>query len=266
MKKVIISARSKVKRKALALTQDYRSVRQWLSHRFLSGEGVEIGALHLPLYVSPGTKVTYVDRMSLKDLRSQYPELEKLDLTPVDVVENGETLESFRAGSLNFVVANHFMEHTEDPIRTIKNHLRVLKDDGILYYAIPDRRYTFDIDRAATPLNHLVEDHAKGAEKSRRKHFEEWVEHVEKVPASKRAERVKYLLEIDYSIHFHVWTPLEFSAFLNYLEQEEKLPISLEALVSNEHEFVAIIRKVGKNSDTAKSPHAAVAQQGPKSS
>jgi predicted SAM-dependent methyltransferase len=265
MKKVIISARSQVKRKALDLTQDYRSVRQWLSHRFLRGEGVEIGALHLPLYVPPGTKVTYVDRMSLKDLRTQYPELEKLDLTPVDVVENGETLESFRDGSLSFVVANHFMEHTEDPIRTIKNHLRVLRDDGILYYAIPDRRYTFDIDREPTGLQHLAEDHAKGAERSRKQHFEEWVEHVEKVEKPKRAERVKYLLKIDYSIHFHVWTPLEFAAFLYFLEQEEKLPISLEALVSNEHEFIAIIRKVGKNSDTAKSPHAAVAQEGPKS-
>lgn len=34
---------------------------------------------------------------------------------------------------LDFVIANHFLEHSEDPILTIKNMLRIVRPDGIIY-------------------------------------------------------------------------------------------------------------------------------------
>ena len=105
--------------------------RAQLAAEFLRGGGVEIGALHQPMPVPPGAGVTYVDRMTVEDLRAHYPELAELPLTPVDVVDDGERLETFADESIDFLVANHFLEHCENPIGTIETHLRKLRPGGV---------------------------------------------------------------------------------------------------------------------------------------
>ena len=57
------------------------------------------------------------------DLRREYPELTDWNLTPVDVVDDGEKLLTIAEESQDFIVANHFLEHCENPIRTIETHL-----------------------------------------------------------------------------------------------------------------------------------------------
>ena len=84
---------------------------------FLRGTGIEIGALHEPLIVPRRVTVRYVDRMRSPQLRHQYPELSRADLVDVDIVDDGELLATIPDGSQDFVVANHFIEHCQDPIR-----------------------------------------------------------------------------------------------------------------------------------------------------
>lgn len=81
--------------------------REDLARRWLSGSGIEVGALHKPLPVPAGVRVTHVDRMSTAELQAHYPELSGLPLAPVDRVDNGERLETFADGSQNFVIGNH---------------------------------------------------------------------------------------------------------------------------------------------------------------
>ena len=102
-----------------------------LAAECLRGGGVEIGALHQPMPLPPGAGVTYVDRMTVEELRAHYPELAELELTPVDVVDDGERLATFEDESVDFVVANHFLEHCENPIGTIETHLRKLRPGGV---------------------------------------------------------------------------------------------------------------------------------------
>ena len=217
--------------------------RRATARRYLRGEGLEIGGLHAPLKVPAGASVRYVDRMSVADLRRHYPELAGEELVDVDVIDDGETLASQSDGSADFIVANHFIEHTEDPLGTIGNHLRVLRSGGVLYMAVPDRRYTFDIDREPTPLEHLVEDHRSGPGRSRRRHLEEWARHVEHTPDEQVAARADELDRLDYSIHFHVWTPDEFAAMLDHARTQEMLPFSVAEIRQNELEFIVILRR-----------------------
>ena len=126
------------------------SPRKWAAHAFVRGHGIEIGALHLPLTVYHGAKVTYVDRMSVLDLRRCYPELAEKKLVEVDAVDDGESLTTIPDTSQDFVIANHFLEHCEDPIGTMLAFFRVLRPAGVLYAAIPDMRFTFDSHRVAT--------------------------------------------------------------------------------------------------------------------
>jgi SAM-dependent methyltransferase len=219
-------------------------MRRWrLARRHLRGSGLEIGALHSPLRVPSGVTVRYVDRMDRDALRRQYPELSGEDLVEVDVVDDGERLGSQADASADFIIANHFIEHTEDPLETLANHLRVLRPGGILYMAVPDRRRTFDAGRRPTLLEHLIQDHADGPSRSRQAHLEEWARLVERVPADRVQARARELDEQDYSIHFHVWNPWDFKALLEYAREEEQLPFAFEALEINGHEFIAVLRR-----------------------
>ncbi|HIK33394.1 MAG TPA: glycosyltransferase [Oscillatoriales cyanobacterium M59_W2019_021] len=219
-------------------------VRRAIAAQYLQGEGIEVGALHSPLQVPETVKVRYVDRLSVFDLRMQYPELNELPLVDVDIIDDGEVLGTIPDASVDFVIANHMLEHCQNPIATLKNYLRVVKPGGTIYLAIPDKRYTFDRDRPVTTLEHLIRDDREGPETSQIQHFEEYVRLVDRVPETQLSERLRLLLvDMDFSIHFHVWTPEAFTEFLTYCQQELPYPFELECLQSNEAEFIAILRK-----------------------
>ena len=84
--------------------------RKSLAKRFIRGCGIEIGALHNPLWVPPRSRVTYVDRMDENDLRRHYPELNDLPLVKVNIVDDGEKLTAFEPNSQDFIIANHFRQ------------------------------------------------------------------------------------------------------------------------------------------------------------
>ncbi len=215
-----------------------------LAFLYLRGKGIEIGALHNPLMVSPWTKVRYVDRMTVAELRLQYPELNEKKLKPVDVVANGELLESIADASQDFVIANHFLEHCQNPLLALENMFRVLRVDGVLYLALPDKRYTFDRVRPVTTLEHLRRDYSEAPECSRREHFQEWVRLVNGITDPEMMHRqVEQLLEMEYSIHYHVWTQQEMLELLQYLAKQ--IPSEIEVMLRNKGEVIFIIRKAG---------------------
>jgi SAM-dependent methyltransferase len=236
-------AKRRVKDLIDARERSRAATRRKLSARYLHGQGLEIGALHLPLWTPRGTVVRYVDRYSVDGLRAHYPELARLDLVAPDVIADGETLEGVADGSVDFVIANHFIEHTQDPIGTIGAHLRVLREGGVLYLAVPDARETFDRDRPRTAFGHVLEDHREGPAGSRAQHYEEWAAFVDAVDPAEIDSRARDLEARDYSIHFHVWTPDEFLELLVRARLECGLPMRVEEVVRNGNEFVVVVRR-----------------------
>ena len=61
---------------------------------------------------------------------ARYPELAQFDLVPVDIVDDGETLSSLEDSQLDFIIANHMLEHTENPLGAIRNHLRKIRSSS----------------------------------------------------------------------------------------------------------------------------------------
>jgi predicted SAM-dependent methyltransferase len=181
-------------------------VRENLVRRYIRGSGIEIGALHQPLPIPKNLAlVKYVDRFDVDNLRIHYPELMAYPLVDVNIVDDGEKLTTFRPESVDFIVANHFLEHTQDPIGTLKRHIGVLKPGGILYMAVPDKRYTFDHLRPNTTLEHLLRDHEQGPKASYFEHVQEYVKLVDGLTGSEYDRKVTEICNTDYSIHFHVW-------------------------------------------------------------
>lgn len=216
---------------------------------WLSGQGIEIGALHQPLEVPPNVRVRYVDHLPVDKLREHYPELGEVDLVPVDVIGTAEDLSGFSDDSLDFVIANHLLEHLEYPIKALLEFQRVLRPGGVLYLALPDKRRTFDRKRELTSVQHLVEEEREGkAEENRRAHYLDWAGNVgdEKSQADTEAE-ADALMAIPYSIHFHVWRPDTFLDFLSAVRRE--FPLTLEPIQfaaeeePDDFEFIVLLAK-----------------------
>jgi predicted SAM-dependent methyltransferase len=213
-----------------------------VARAYLRGRGIEIGALHRPLRVPYAARVCYLDRLPREELYRQYPNLAGHKLVPVDIVDDAERLARVADGSQDFVIANHFLEHCQDPIGTLVHFFRVLRDDGILFLTVPDKRYTFDRDRPVTPLGHLLADHEADAELSRREHVSEFVRLVMKATAPQELEReVDRLLATDFSIHYHVWTQTELMELL--LELRRRVPFEVELFLRRAYEVLMVLRK-----------------------
>jgi hypothetical protein len=219
---------------------------------YLKGEGVEIGALHSPLDLTglAISRIRYVDRITVEQARAAYPELASHELAPVDIIDDGETLATCADGSLDFIIANHFIEHASNLFGTLNTWLRKLRTSGVIFMAIPDKRYTFDADRPLTPLAHIIEDYLAPAAELRQRdheHYQEWSALVEKVAPEQTAQRIQHLIQTGYSIHYHTFVLQSFLAVLWQGQTQLAIPFEIVACadtVPGSNEFVVVLRKI----------------------
>lgn len=221
----------------------YRSTldREALASMYLHGSGIEIGALNKALKVPAGVKVQYVDYKFPEELHTFHPHISIEDIKVPDIVTDGEKLTGVEDESQDFVIANHFIEHCEDPIGTIENFLRVVKRDGILFLALPDKRFSFDVRRPVTTFEHLLRDYREGGEWSRFGHHEE----AHRLIAGITDEtQIRRHIEEGRDTHFHVWTQIEMLEMIVRLRRELAFDFELELFLNHGHfEAILIIRK-----------------------
>lgn len=220
--------------------------RKRIAYDWLSGNGIEIGALHNPLPTNHETNVTYVDRMGNEELVCQYSDLSDRVLAPVDIVDDGEFLLSIDDRSQDFVIANHILEHCINPIGALQTWLRVLKFGGIAYIAVPDKRFTFDYKRATTTWNHFLDDSRETDESSHEAHYIDWLKNVIKTPEKESEDALAHLLRIRYSIHFHTWTAITLRDFFRKCQADLGFPISICEFEKNGSELITILKKLTK--------------------
>jgi SAM-dependent methyltransferase len=219
------------------------TAREGLARKYLRGNGIEIGALQRKLPVPPHCEVRYVDRLSVNDLRAHYPELRGVPLQPPDVIDDGERLAQFSDQALDFVIANHFLEHCADPISTLQNLLRVLRPSGILYMAIPDKRATFDRARPCTEWHVVKQAFSAGIRPDRDLQYREWARLVMRRDGEEVERTARKLASERYSIHFNVW---DLEALLDFLwrsRSECKLPFAPASVVSSENETILVLER-----------------------
>lgn len=200
-------------------------VRREMAHKYIRGRGIEVGPGHMPLALPEGVTVTYVD-CELAD--------------GVDVVGHIETLTDFEDENLDFVIANHVLEHVENPIRALLSVKRVLRRDGIAFIALPNKQHTFDKSRPVTELAHIVRDFGEGPEWSRRAHLREWAEKVERLPREQIEKRIEELSDRIYVTHVHVWDPPAMGQMFGYMARY-LMPIYMS---QTRGELLRILRKI----------------------
>lgn len=204
----------------------------------LSGEGIEIGALHFPLRVPPGVKVRYVDKRTKKENEDAFPELAGKAIVETDWIGDGQWLEGMADESQDFVIANHMLEHCVNPLKTLEHFLRVLKPGGRLFIALPDKRFTFDLHRPVTPFDHVLHDYHIHREVEDREVYEEYRDLVDP------SLDVEKALRTNADIHHHVWTQAEILEF--FIEAKRKLgwPLEIELFGKQGIEVVLVMQKI----------------------
>jgi SAM-dependent methyltransferase len=220
-------------------------VRDFLALQYLRGTGIEIGALDKPTAVPQGTVVKYVDTKPSEHLQDYYlTELSGHNVVRVDLVTDAHTLEGIADGSQDFVIANQVLEHLENTLQALQSMLRVVKKGGVVFLSLPDKRYTFDVDRPATRFPHVLEDYRSGAQISRESHYREWIELVEKRPAAEVPERLNVLMNVlKYPIHFHAWTAFELFELFEQARMVLPYAYEVDCFKANEAEALFILKR-----------------------
>jgi len=219
--------------------------------KYISGNGIEIGALHNPIKINPKkANVKYVDAFDINELIIQNPEISKNNIKKPDIIGDAENLDMFADESLDFIIAAHILEHLPNPIKALKEFHRVLKVNAILYLAIPDKRFSFDKDRNITPLSHLLEDYKNSATiETNPEHYKEWFEFIESKKKKPLVKNYQELLEKKFRIHFHIWTIESILELLNYARTNLEIYFNLEDYYyrKNDADVVFILKKTTKN-------------------
>ncbi len=194
--------------------------------RYLNGFGLEIGALNNPLPLPKNAKAIYSDILTPEQLDRSYPGSKY-----PDIISNSEEYPDTPTNTFDFVVANHVLEHVTDPIRALGEWHRILKNSGILFLTLPDKRYTFDHGRPRTLLAHLIEDHQSVVPEQQRnlKHLYEWATYVEKLPEKSPQWNawVDNQIRKGYCVHNHVWTIDDILDIVSYMKDSQGVQYSV---------------------------------------
>lgn len=118
---------------------------------------VEVGASFRPLAPKrDGWNTCVVDHDTRENLVAKYSDAAIVpeEIEPVDVVwREGLLHEAFpqsMLGTFDAVVVSHVMEHLPDLIAFLDSTRRLVRNDGCLVFALPDKRWCFDFFRHPT--------------------------------------------------------------------------------------------------------------------
>lgn len=118
-------------------------------HHYCKGYGIEIGAANCP-YPFPSKKVDYADYFN-KSRKSLLDKEGFFHLDPPKCFLNGISDSKY-----DFLYASHVLEHSANPLRTLEEWLRVVKENGTIYIVVPNKLKTYDLKRETTPLSWFI--------------------------------------------------------------------------------------------------------------
>ena len=131
--------------------------------------GLEIGPLANPRIRKDDGAVLYLDHASTEELRSKYEGNDTMSarlsaIVDVDFVQReGESLVDVLTSEerFDYVLASHVIEHVPNLIGWLNDVSSILRVGGILSLVIPDKRFTFDVNRTPTEMSEVIDDHLR---------------------------------------------------------------------------------------------------------
>lgn len=89
------------------------------------------------------------------------------------IIADATNLHNIDSETYDFVLSSNNLEHIANPIKAVLEWKRILKKEGLLVIAVPDRAFTFDHNRKVTDMLHLISDFEKDITEEDLNHVEE---------------------------------------------------------------------------------------------
>ena len=128
-------------------------------------KGLEIGPLTDPLIVTEDLQgqgeIFYLDHLSTDELKEKYADDCSVDvkkIIPVDIVcRDGDLVAAIAEYKFDYVVASHVIEHVPNLLQFLQDVEKTIRPGGRLILIIPDKRFTFDLNRPITSFGSVLE-------------------------------------------------------------------------------------------------------------
>ncbi len=119
---------------------------------------LEFGAFASPMFDPSQKNVFFADRLNTEELKTSVkdPAKRKMIVDVDYVVPPDFSIDLGR--KFDLIVANHVVEHIPDVLSWLDNIGRALTNNGCLFLAVPDKRFTFDIVRDTTLARELIDN------------------------------------------------------------------------------------------------------------
>lgn len=126
------------------------------------GFGLEIGPSYNPIAAKKaGFRVETVDHLDRAGLIEKYAPhgVDVSSVEDVDYVWQGQPLSELigQAERYDWIIASHVIEHVPDIVGFLNECKKLLKPDGVLSLAIPDKRYCFDYFRPCSTSGEAIQ-------------------------------------------------------------------------------------------------------------
>lgn len=224
------------------------AIRNDFASRYISGEGYEIGAQKSPLICKNAQKILYIDYMSKEESARKY-KLPEQDCVEVDIIADANDLSTLPAGSASFVIANHVLEHSPNPIGALLGWLRLLANGGILFLTLPNHNGNeFDFEKVPPDLAHFIRDYEQDRlnEDITSEHISEHITLIDGIDPdeTERFEmRRRELVASNLHTHYHVFNRANALSLLNAVHGQSPIRLINSLTPFNGFELIFIIEK-----------------------
>jgi SAM-dependent methyltransferase len=180
--------------------------------------------------------VSYIDRYDRAGFIETFPECASLaDSFPSDILQadiaRTDLTDLFGNESADFVILNHVLEHMVDPLRLLIQARSLLREGGLLYLAVPDKRFMFDRYRPRTRLDELIARHKARLVEPTDAMILDFIEQAEQpgqpLDLSLPADQARVKDHRRRSIHANVWVVEDLLELFEYLSRERLAAWSL---------------------------------------
>ena len=121
---------------------------------------LEIAPLNRPYLPKEHPNTRYLDLFSAKELKKHFKDdvnVNNDEIVEVHYIHKGQPYQKLVKGTkFGLIIASHVVEHVPNLIGWLKDIESVLHDDGIVQFAIPDKRYCFDFRRRLTDISDII--------------------------------------------------------------------------------------------------------------
>jgi len=231
-------------------------IRDDFARTFIRGSGYEIGAQNAPLHCDDRkARVSYIDYLDKIESARKY-NLAPESCVDVDILCDANQLGCIKNESADFVIANHVLEHSPNPLGALLEWLRIVKKGGILFFSLPNYRANeFDFEKKPVGLEHLVSDfHNAGKKDISGIHIEEHVTIVDGIPRKDKERflaRKKEILQSNLHTHYHVFDERLIRDMLIFVHARQPLKILNMYGFSCGFEFIFVVQKIDNVGDKA---------------